>query len=157
MGSWPWAFGVMWRHRSHDHLGGRLLAPLWRYGASKTCTQTPDTHTRMYETKDTQNDQSLNHLQCLLHSHLAEITSKAACEQWEMCTEQKWNNRPTLHAWTRSYAAPRLRSAASSSSSSAWWDAAAAAAFWTLSSNMQPNVLQTRYLRHGVTWRCPVL
>jgi len=48
MGSWPWPFGVTWRHLSRDHLtlhiqltiGGPLwpciyLAPLRRYGASK--------------------------------------------------------------------------------------------------------------------------
>jgi len=59
MGSRPWPFGVTWRHWSCDHsthagrlpTGGQLrpciyLAPLWRYGASKTWTQTHrHTHT----------------------------------------------------------------------------------------------------------------
>jgi len=42
------------------------LAQLWRYGASKTCTQT-------HGPTDTQNDRSHNLLQCSLRSHLAEI------------------------------------------------------------------------------------
>ena len=48
------------------------LAPLWRYGASKTCTQT-HTHTHMVRRTDGQNDQSHNLLQFSLRSHLVEI------------------------------------------------------------------------------------
>jgi len=59
-------------------MGGALrpciyLAPLRRYGASKTCTQT---HTRNDRHNDEQNDQSHNFLHCSLRSHLAEIKRK---------------------------------------------------------------------------------